>query len=180
MASLATLATVLGGLAVFVILVEPPRRRPRFATAAASLGESEPEPAASDPVAVSMDHVLPDTPLEEATMPRWRRPSLRVARQSSTRGPEPARVAAVFRDPPAGGVVRGRIAYRLVRVSSIPDQLMGEHVATLDRDDEVELVRSSGRYWRVRTPGGAEGWIHRMTLSNDPWTEGPSDDTPLT
>ncbi len=106
-------------------------------------------------------------------MPRWRRPSLRAARQMSTRGPEPDRVSAVFRDPPAPGVTRRRIRYRLVTVSSVADEVMGHEVATLDGGDEVELIRASGSFWLVRTTTGVEGWIHRMTLSD--WTDGGAD-----
>ena len=45
---------------------------------------------------------------------------------------------------------------------------MGEEVARLDRGDEVELIRSEGSYWLVRTPYGEEGWVHQMTLESGP------------
>ena len=85
-------------------------------------------------------------------------------------------VPVAFKDG-ATDVERRRIRYRLVRVSSIPDEIMGDEVALVDRGDEVELIRSTGAYWLVRTPYGQEGWVHQMTL--DTASAEPDDDTPL-
>ena len=120
--------------------------------------------------------IIPDTPDEEANMPRWRRPSVQKARKAPSRGVELPHVPAAFKDG-ATDVERRRIRYRLVRVSSIPDEIMGEEVARLDRGDEVELIRSAGAYWLVKTPYGDEGWVHQMTLETG--APEPDDDTPL-
>jgi hypothetical protein len=109
-------------------------------------------------------------------MPRWRRPSVQSARKASSRGVELPHVPVAFKDG-ATDVERRRIRYRLVRVSSIPDEIMGEEVARLDRGDEVELIRSAGAYWLVRTPFGEEGWVHQMTLETG--DAEPSDDAPI-
>ncbi len=111
-------------------------------------------------------------------MPRWRRPSVQKARKES-RGGEVAHVPLAFAATAAGAehepvVERRRVRYRLVRMSSIPDEIMGDEVARLDRGDEVELIRSSGSYWLVRTPYGEEGWVHQMTLESGPPSPRPS------
>ena len=99
-------------------------------------------------------------------MPRWRRPSVQKARKES-RGGEVAYVPAAFTDgEPAGE--RRRVRYRLVRMSSIPDEIMGEEVARLDRGDEVELIRSEGSYLLVRTPYDEECLVHQITFESDP------------
>ena len=108
-------------------------------------------------------------------MPRWRRPSVQKARKES-RGGEVAYVPAAFTDSEPTGE-RRRVRYRLVRMSSIPDEIMGEEVARLDRGDEVELIRSAGAYWLVRTPYGDEGWVHQMTLETG--AVEPDDDAPI-
>ena len=53
---------------------------------------------------------------------------------------------------------------------------MGDEVALVDRGDEVELIRSTGAYWLIRTPYGQEGWVHQMTLESGP--SEPDDVTP--
>jgi hypothetical protein len=133
-------------------------------------------PIVPPPPARRQEPVLPDTPDEEVNMPRWRRPSVQSARKAASRGMELPHVPVAFKDG-ATDVERRRIRYRLVRVSSIPDEIMGDEVARLDRGDEVEMIRSAGAYWLVRTPYGDEGWIHQMTL--DTASAEPDDDTPL-
>jgi hypothetical protein len=59
---------------------------------------------------------------------------------------------------------RRRIKYRLVRLSDGPDEIGSAEIGRLDEGDEVELLERTGSYWRVRTPTGHEGWVHRMTL----------------
>ena len=127
---------------------------------------------------------MPEIADDEVNMPRWRRPSVQSARKAAVRNVEIAHVPVAFKDS-ATDVERRRVRYRLVRVSSIPDEIMGEEVARLDRGDEVELIRSAGSYWLVRTPYGDEGWVHQMTLEssapepdNDAPIEEPRDDGP--
>ena len=100
-------------------------------------------------------------------MPRWRRPSLLQARKT-----DPLRSAsttfslsfATGSVGPVAGLERRRIRYRVVRLLDAPDELRGTEIGVLDRDDEVQLLESSGAFWRVLCPDGNEGWLHRMTL----------------
>lgn len=176
-------AGILGALAMLFFLFTRRRRRTdevvetagglALATAAGPLPIAPPPPAAPLP---KVAPILPDTPDEEANMPRWRRPSVQKARKAPSRGIELPHVPVAFTES-ATDVERRRIRYRLVRVSSIPDEIMGEEVARLDRGDEVELIRSAGAYWLVKTPYGDEGWVHQMTLETGP--PEPDDDAPL-
>jgi hypothetical protein len=177
-------AAVLGLLGFFFLLFTRRRRRPEEDAVdgggALALAAAGPLPVVPPRPAPPTAPVLPDTPEEEALLPRWRRPSVQSARKTSSRGVELPHVAVSFKDG-ATDVERRRIRYRLVRVSSIPDEIMGEEVARLDRGDEVELLRSAGAYWLVRTPYGAEGWVHQMTLESgtpDPDDDAPIDDVP--
>ena len=124
-----------------------------------------------------------DIPFGEAEMPRWRRPSVQAARKSSSRGPEMAHVPVAFRDEATEGVVRARIGYRLVRVTSIPDELLGDggRPARSRRPGRDPRARR-GVYRRVRAADGTEGWIHKMTLAERPrrrrLPRGPVGDAP--
>lgn len=149
----------IGLLLLFAIL---PRRR-RIGSLAAI--DASVATTVGAPIAAPTPGVSAAAPIGEAHIPRWRRPSLQAARQAPSLGLEPPHTAVGFRYPPAQGVERRRVGYRLVRVASIPDELGGDEVARLDRGDEVELIRSAGAYWLVLTPSGAEGWIHSETLS---------------
>jgi hypothetical protein len=178
-------AALLGGLGFIFLLFTRRRRRPEEETldggGAMALAAAGPLPVVPPPPAPRPAPVLPDTPDEEVNMPRWRRPSVQSARKASSRGIELPHVPVAFKDG-ATDVERRRVRYRLVRVSSIPDEIMGDEVARLDRGDEVELVRSAGAYWLVRTPFGAEGWVHQMTLETsapEPDDDAPIDDTPI-
>jgi hypothetical protein len=120
----------------------------------------------------------PDDP--EASMPRWRRPSLQQARKADPAMMERVHVAMTFAGTPAGspvpavtggmapleGLERRRIKYRLVRLLDGPDELRAGEIGYLDEGDEVQLVVQSGAYWLVHCPNGQQGWIHRMTLGD--------------
>ena len=172
-------AAIVGGLGLIFLLSRRRRRDDESIEGAGALALAT---AAGPPLPVvpppppRVAPVLPDTPEEEANMPRWRRPSVQSARKASSRGVELPHVPVAFKDG-ASNVERRRIRYRLVRVSSIPDEIMGEEVARLDRGDEVELIRSAGAYWLVRTPLGEEGWVHQMTLESG--APEPDDDAPI-
>jgi hypothetical protein len=122
--------------------------------------------------------VTPDTPPEEAGIPRWRRPSVRAARQVSERGVVLPHVPLRFIGQAGVEVTSDRrvVRYRLVRVSSVPDELAGEEVGRLDRGDEVEILREESGYFLVRAPDGTEGWIHRTTVAT-PQTDELEDKT---
>ena len=104
----------------------------------------------------------------ESDMPRWRRPSLRAARQAQgtdRQAIEAQRLTFSHADPGVSrGLERRRLRYRMVRLSDAPDEIRSAELALLDQGDEVELIQQSGVYWQVTTPTGQVGWIHRMTL----------------
>ena len=104
-------------------------------------------------------------------MPRWRRPSLTQARKADP-GTSLAAIEAerltFARGAQAGDSTneRRRIRYRMVRLSDAPDEILGQEIGRLDEGDEVELLERSGLYWKVRTPLGEIGWVHKMTLGD--------------
>ncbi len=104
----------------------------------------------------------------ESDMPRWRRPSLRAARESKgtdLRAIEAQRMTfGHTEDAVSHGLERRRLRYRMVRLSETPDEIRSTELALLDQGDEVELLQQSGAYWQVSTPTGLVGWVHRMTL----------------
>ncbi len=105
-----------------------------------------------------------DEPFGEALMPRWRRPSLKTARYSTPKvAPMPA-PAMTFARTSSSGLERRIVRYDLVPLNDIPDEVRGSSVGQLQANDEVELVERRGAWVKVRTPLGAEGWIHRTTL----------------
>lgn len=103
----------------------------------------------------------------EASMPRWRRPSLQAARKA-----DPARSVAVNQPMTfASGAItavdgreRRVIRYAVVRLLDAPDELRSVAIGQLDQGDEVQLIERSGAYWLVLCPNGQQGWIHKMTL----------------
>ena len=54
----------------------------------------------------------------------------------------------------------------MVRLSDSPDEILGQEIGRLDEGDEVELLERSGLHWKVRTPPGEIGWVHKMTLGD--------------
>jgi hypothetical protein len=106
----------------------------------------------------------------EADMPRWRRPSLRAAREAKgtdIRAMEAQRLTFSHTEfAVSRGLERRRLRYRMVRLSDTPDEIRSAELALLDQGDEVELVQQSGQYWQVSTPTGLVGWVHRMTLGD--------------
>lgn len=104
----------------------------------------------------------------EMAMPRWRRPSLNQARKADPIGNAAIMAAErlTFADDGLGGsaLERRRIRYRMVRLADSPDELTGHEIGRLDQGDEIELIEQSGLYWKIRTPLGQVGWVHKMTL----------------
>lgn len=105
----------------------------------------------------------------EASMPRWRRPSLLEARKA-----DPAKSVATpqrmsfgdSRVEPVQGYERRIIRYRVVRLLDAPDELRSGDIGQLDQGDEVQLIERSGAYWLVLCPDGRQGWLHKMTLGD--------------
>ena len=77
--------------------------------------------------------------------------------------PEPA-PALTFAAGASAGLERRRVRYDLVALTDIPDEIRGAQVGQLQANDEVEITGRQGAWVKVRTPLGAEGWIHRTTL----------------
>lgn len=103
----------------------------------------------------------------EATLPRWRRPSLMAARKADPLRSVTADVHMSFDHGSVGAIdghERRKIRYRLVRLLDTPDELRGTEMGFLDEGDEVQLLERSGAYWLVLCPDGSRGWIHKMTL----------------
>jgi hypothetical protein len=103
----------------------------------------------------------------EALLPRWRRPSLLLARRTdSFRDAKP--VPRLTFEEGQGASVEGQerrlIRYRLVRMLDTPDELRGTETGYLDRGDEVQLLERHGAFWLVARPDGRQGWVHNMTL----------------
>ena len=113
--------------------------------------------------------VAGDVPPDEVGMPRWRRPSLLQARKT-----DPNRESATVHAPmtfagggtAVAGYERRVIRYHVVRLLDAPDELRGEEIGVLARDDEVQVIERTGTYCRVLCPDGNEGWIHKMTLGD--------------
>ena len=166
--TLATGVTVTMAMALFAF-----RRRQEDdeGTDPGAAARYEPPPSLADQLA---DHylapVLPE-PSAELLMPRWRRPSLRAAREAKSVA-DPLVIEAERLTFEHGAVApepdheRRRVRYRLVRLGDAPDELLSNEIGRLDEGDEVELLGRSGVYWRVRTPLGQVGWVHKMTLAD--------------
>jgi hypothetical protein len=115
-------------------------------------------------------------PVDEAGIPRWRRPSLIQARKTD---PRYSAFAAHDRrsfddgvDQSAAGAERRLIRYRAVSLLDAPDPLRSSEIGDLDEGDEVQLLERSGGYWLVLCPDGNRGWVHRMTLGDNVSDEG--------
>ena len=103
----------------------------------------------------------------EASMPRWRRPSLLEARKT-----DPLRTMGVAAPlsfehgsvGPLDGHERRLVRYSVVSLLDTPDELHAREIGHISRGDEVQLLERSGSYWQVLCPDGRQGWIHKMTL----------------
>ena len=111
----------------------------------------------------------PTPPVDvEMSMPRWRRPSLMQARKNDPiRNAAPPAPKLSFENGLVGAIdghERRIIRYTAVRLLDSPDELRGAEIGFVDQGDEVQLLEQTGTYWRVLTPDGRQGWLHRMTL----------------
>ena len=132
-------------------VVAPPVIEPAFAPTAAAAIPAAPSAALTEPFG-------------EALMPRWRRPSLKSARYASPRNEPVAVPALTFAGRASAGLERRRVRYDLVALTDIPDEIRGTQLSQLQVNDEVEVIAREGAWVQVRTPLGAEGWVHRTTL----------------
>jgi hypothetical protein len=127
--------------------------------------------ALPNPLQLVPDYPAHGAPYDlEASMPRWRRPSLLAARKADplrsvvTDAPRLAFSSGLV--GPLDGHERRLIRYRLVRLLESPDELRAAEIGSLDQGDEVQLLRRSGTYWEVLCPDGRQGWVHKMTLGD--------------
>ena len=136
-----------------------------FAVAMADAGRGLP-PAPDEIADAHVDTPAP-TPDPEAQIPRWRRPSLQAARQSSFADTGSTRVPLFFPEGAAVGALR-IVAYRLVFVSDRPTEENAIELGRLDRGDEVDLQRIENGFALVRAPDGLRGWVEAATLMLPP------------
>ncbi len=118
----------------------------------------------------------------EAQLPRWRRPSLLLARKADPIRDATPTARLTFDQGlvgPLDGRERRMIRYRIVRMLDTPDELRGIETGYLDRGDEVELLEKYGAYWLILCPDGRQGWVHNMTLGEIVHDDVPDDDRPV-
>ncbi|HSO30215.1 MAG TPA: SH3 domain-containing protein [Candidatus Sulfomarinibacteraceae bacterium] len=112
---------------------------------------------------------LPVAPIDpEASMPRWRRPSLLEARRTDPiRSPVAPRPRLAFGSGPgeqASRAERRVIRYAFSPLLDRPDEIRSERIGELASGDEVEVRERSGAYLLVLCPDGRQGWVHRTTV----------------
>ncbi len=136
---------------------------------------------AVDGVAAASGAVL-DAAEMEALLPRWRRPSLLMARKADPiRDATPA-PRLTFDEGLVGsldGHERRVIRFRVVRLLDAPDELRGSEIGYLDQGDEVQLLERYGAYCLVLSPDGQQGWLHKMVLGDIVDDEAPSQEGPV-
>ena len=118
--------------------------------------------------------ITPSPPAEpEASVPRWRRPSLIAARYETDniraiRAAEPAAVlrarpARLFAEPTE--VLGERMVVRYgVQLLNRPDEPFGRIMGDLANGDQVEVLEQGDIWSNVITPSGAAGWVPTATL----------------
>jgi hypothetical protein len=149
---------------------QPGVQRPLDPVKPAEPFEPVERPPVSMPAAATMSALAPDLAAlemagDDTMIPRWRRPSLKAARAATGRtDAEFAGPRLEFRDAGTPGLERRRVRYRLVRLSDAPDEIRSVEVGQLEEKDQVEILETYASYFRVRTPLGQEGWVHRTTL----------------
>jgi hypothetical protein len=122
-------------------------------------------------------------PVDESTMPRWRRPSLQQVRRTDPlraqqeEVPRMSFASAGVR--PLENYERRTIGYRLVRLLDSPDELRATEIGIVDHGDEVQLLERHGAYWLVLCPDGRQGWLHRMTLADPPGAGSVDESEPM-
>ncbi len=113
--------------------------------------------------------VPPGVDPNEAALPRWRRPSLLLARKTDPLRTASTAVSLTFAEATVStpdGVERRRIRYRLVRLLDVPDEVRAREIGILDAGDEVQILDTYGTYRLVGCPDGQQGWLHKMVLGD--------------
>jgi hypothetical protein len=155
----------MAGMFLFALIMRRGRRDERETAAGGLTVEDATQSALAAAASAATAAADPDVSLDEAHMPRWRRPSVQAARQGSARfGPPVSRPALRFAAPAPTGVERVAVHYRFVRVADAPDDVRSVELGRLDRGDEVDVLDRRTGFALVRAPDGLEGWVPRMTL----------------
>jgi hypothetical protein len=129
-------------------------------------------PLTPDEIAEGKVEAPPLAPDPEALIPRWRRPSLQAARQSSYAEPGSGRPPLRFEAGAVVGALRV-VGYRLVFVSDRPTDNEAIELGRLDRGDHVDLLRLENGFALVKAPDGLRGWVDASTLETPPDAERP-------
>jgi len=171
---IAALAAASTGGVVFVVLAR--RRRRADPLAAAAVG-SETGAAGAERSDAGVGLLVP--PLDEAHIPRWRRPSLKAERFGAGHVTGARRPPLVFPGPPDETADRQVLRYDQVTLAEEPDEALGRVLGHLRAGDQVDVLERGPIWALVRTPTGQVGWLQAMTLVPfDAVTEEPEPEPP--
>ena len=124
---------------------------------------------AANGTGIAPDSDLAEFPDPEDMMPRWRRPSLLVARKADPiRDPAPVRPAMAFPRQASGipdDVERRQVRYTVAALLDRPDELRSAQIGEVAAGDELQVEGRSGTFCRIICPDGRQGWIHRTALT---------------
>ncbi len=124
---------------------------------------------AANGTGIAPDSDLAEFPDPEDNMPRWRRPSLLVARKADPiRDPAPVRPAMAFPRQASGipdDVERRQVRYTVAALLDRPDELRSTQIGEVTAGDELQVEGRSGTFCRIICPDGRQGWIHRTALT---------------
>jgi hypothetical protein len=140
--------------------VEPPVETPKpVAKTRASKGEGKSNGKRGAKAAEPVKPAAPEA-ARAATVgvASWAASDLTRPKPKAASGPQ------VFTKPPAKGVERLKVGYRMVRLSEGVDDVSSRELGRLDRGDEVEVLGSYEGFLQVKTPEGLTGWIPRHTI----------------
>lgn len=173
----ATTAIALGIVGAGVVGLFGVARKPQAATQSAhdeiaammAPPPPKPEPGVRPSIGTALDAMAPQVETivdREASMPRWRRPSLLEARHADYSHQAPAhRTPMLFGEGSGEGDVRV-VRYAVVPVLDRPDEVLGLQLSDLAAGDEVQVVGTSSAFIEVVCPNGDRGWVHRTTLGH--------------
>jgi hypothetical protein len=160
------------GLALVIVARRRQQTSRQLEAVQAIVGVAAGAAAGMQPVPVRP--IAPSQPAEpEASVPRWRRPSLIAARYETDniraiRAAEPAAVlrarpARLFAEPTE--VLGERMVVRYgVQLLNRPDEPFGRIMGDLANGDQVEVLDQGDIWSNVITPSGAAGWVPTATL----------------
>ena len=159
-------------LATGLVLVVVARRRQQTSRQLEAVQAIVGAAAGTPPIPIQP--TTPSQPPEpEASVPRWRRPSLTAARYETdnmraVRAAEPeaalrARPARIFAQPTEELGERMVVRYG-VPLLNRPDEPFGRIMGDLANGDQVEVLEQGDIWSNVITPSGVAGWVPTATL----------------